>query len=1088
MGTIYIGRYKVIEEIGRGGMGIVYRGEDPALERIVAIKVLPPKKLSQKQALQRFLREARVSARLDHPHVIKIFDIGEEEGIYHIVMEYVPGKTLRELIETRASIDLGEMSRFLSQICSALEYAHAQKIVHRDIKPENIMISESGQAKIMDFGLACLEDRHSLTDAGMVMGTIAYFSPEQARGEMVDHRSDIYSLGVMLFEMLTGRLPFEATNPSEMIQKHLSATPLSPRMYNRQIPGYLETITLKTLMKRPDDRYQNVSEITLELEKAEKASSPASSTTPAEAPGKPEKKGRLSLSIDGIRMSPPPEPEVPSSPMADERVGHILDKLKKDKVIMSQIKEGEDSMVAPPQVLVCLKCGFENDGSRKYCSECGGLLTPSYFVVTREAAAHNEMGVRYFQEGKTDEAVQEFLQAVSRDPDLVESHLNLGRIHLEREQLEEARQEFLEVVRIEPLNPEPHRYLAEIFRRQDLKEQAIAEYIRALKLFPADVMIRCQLGFLYFQTGQLPRAVDEYRAVLARDPSNIEAHLQLGFIYASQSRTDEAIEAFEWVVTYDPRNEQAYQWLGNLHSQKNNYSQAEKSYQKALGLKPDDPATHAHLGTLYEKHNRKEQALRELQQALDLDPGNLEARQRLADVYIKARQPDRAIQELEEVLKFHPQSSTAHRQLGELYLGKNQLDQALLHFERTVNLEPASADTHNKLGRLYLKKDYSELSIQEYQAAVSLDPANPAYHEDLGMAYYLKQNYNQAIAEIKKAATLDSPNMDYHKALGVMYEETGRVDEAIKEYQKLLEKDPDDSLTHGLMGKAYAQQGLLNMAIYEYQKALELNPLSNLMYIYMGQAYSQAGKADLAIEAFRKAIDRSPGGNGPEGRSVQGKAYRDLGMVYFEAGENEKSLEILRTAEKLIPDDARTLHFLGRVFLRKNEFEKARHSLTRALTIEPQNAAVLVDMSLLFERIGEIPLALKAAEKALVLQPNRPEHYALMGRLMSKYNRIEDAVNLMERAIGMATPGSEDPYRHQLGLIFALQKIWDRAAIEFQKALELNEEQWVYHRDLARVLRESGERKEAQSHFERAMELVGDEAPARQIREELRRL
>jgi serine/threonine protein kinase len=264
LNDVFIGRYRVIEELGRGGMGIVYRGEDPVLDRPVAIKVLPPKKLVLEQAVKRFLREARLCAKLDHPNIIKIHDIGEEEGIYHIVMEFINGRSLRDIIEERESVvqvDIDYMLKIFLDICEALNYAHQKRVIHRDIKPDNIMITNEGRIKVMDFGLAVIENRHSLTEMGQVMGTVAYFSPEQAKGEAADQRSDIYSLGSLLYEMLTNHLIFHATNPAEMISKHLSETPRTPMEYNRSIPPVIAEMILRALKKLPEERFQSVQEM-----------------------------------------------------------------------------------------------------------------------------------------------------------------------------------------------------------------------------------------------------------------------------------------------------------------------------------------------------------------------------------------------------------------------------------------------------------------------------------------------------------------------------------------------------------------------------------------------------------------------------------------------------------------------------------------------------------------------------------------------------------------------------------------------------------------------------------------------------------
>ena len=262
-----IGRYKVVEEIGRGGMGIVYKGEDPILERVVAIKILSPHLIANSDSKERFIREAQAAARLNHPNISSIFDINEHDGIYYIVFEFIQGKTLRKVMDKERVMDLTKALDYFLPICYALDYAHQHSVVHRDVKPDNVIVADDGHVKVADFGLAWIETEQSLTEPGAVLGTFGYFSPEQARGEKVDRRSDIYSLGVMLYEMLTGKLPFEADNPAALIQQHLASDPPKPSGYNHNISFSVEECILKAMQKDPDDRYQSAGEFTDDLTK-----------------------------------------------------------------------------------------------------------------------------------------------------------------------------------------------------------------------------------------------------------------------------------------------------------------------------------------------------------------------------------------------------------------------------------------------------------------------------------------------------------------------------------------------------------------------------------------------------------------------------------------------------------------------------------------------------------------------------------------------------------------------------------------------------------------------------------------------------
>jgi len=250
-----IGKYKLIKEIGRGGMGEVYLAEDTESGEKLALKILPPELTRSPQYVERFHREAKAISSLDHPNIIKVYEIGEEEGVHYIAMEFLGGAALGDLLRKRGRLPVSEAVRIIISIAEALECAHSSGIVHRDVKPDNILSDENGRFKIMDFGIARITEGTQLTMTGTIMGTPEYMSPEQAGGKKVDQRTDIYSLGIVFYEMLTGRVPFHAETALEVIQMHLTQTPESPKTLNPNIPGNLSAIIGKMVEKNPADRY-----------------------------------------------------------------------------------------------------------------------------------------------------------------------------------------------------------------------------------------------------------------------------------------------------------------------------------------------------------------------------------------------------------------------------------------------------------------------------------------------------------------------------------------------------------------------------------------------------------------------------------------------------------------------------------------------------------------------------------------------------------------------------------------------------------------------------------------------------------------
>jgi eukaryotic-like serine/threonine-protein kinase len=266
--TVYNGRYELHRRLGRGGMAEVFLARDQLLDRPVAVKVLFPEFATDPSFVERFRREAQSAANLNHPNVVGVYDWGEAGGTYFIVMEYVEGRTLADIVRSEGPLHPDRAADITSDVAAALGFAHRNGVVHRDVKPANVLITSSGQVKVADFGIAramTATSEENLTQAGTVMGTATYFSPEQARGDAVDPRSDIYSLGVVLYETVTGRPPFSGESPVAIAYKHVQEAPTPPRHANLDIPVAMEAIILKCLAKNPVNRYPSAEDLRADL-------------------------------------------------------------------------------------------------------------------------------------------------------------------------------------------------------------------------------------------------------------------------------------------------------------------------------------------------------------------------------------------------------------------------------------------------------------------------------------------------------------------------------------------------------------------------------------------------------------------------------------------------------------------------------------------------------------------------------------------------------------------------------------------------------------------------------------------------------
>jgi beta-lactam-binding protein with PASTA domain/predicted Ser/Thr protein kinase len=264
--SLFDGRYRIVRKLGTGGMANVYLAEDQELGRRVAIKILDDRHASDEQFVERFRREAKNAAGLSHPNIVSIYDRGEAVGTYYIAMEYLDGRSLKELIVQRGPAPIHVAIDYARQILGALRFAHRNGIVHRDIKPHNVLVDSDGRLKVTDFGIA-RAGASEMTEAGSIVGTAQYLSPEQAKGTPVDARSDIYSAGVVLYELLTGRVPFTGDTAVEIAMRHLSAVPEPPSELRDEVPHELDMVVLRALAKDPADRYQSAEEMDAELDR-----------------------------------------------------------------------------------------------------------------------------------------------------------------------------------------------------------------------------------------------------------------------------------------------------------------------------------------------------------------------------------------------------------------------------------------------------------------------------------------------------------------------------------------------------------------------------------------------------------------------------------------------------------------------------------------------------------------------------------------------------------------------------------------------------------------------------------------------------
>ncbi|MBZ5655735.1 MAG: tetratricopeptide repeat protein [Acidobacteriia bacterium] len=682
----HVGHYEILSEVGAGGMGVVYKAFDHQLERTVALKFLPPDPICNSADRNRLLHEARAASTLDHKNIASIHAVEEtEDGQLFIVMAYCDGVSLATRM-CATPLSKAETVDIVRQIAEGLAHAHLHNIVHRDVKPSNVILTLAGEAKIVDFGLARFVSAGASTQTLSIAGTLSYMSPEQLSGKAVDARTDVWSLGVIAYELLTNRLPFQSDNPASTITAILQLPPAEMEGVSLE----LQSIVFRALAKNATDRYQSCAELLCDLKTIDALEGEATRST-----GRETFKVRVPLTI------PPTD---------------------KTRVLPRKRRWLTALVVALPVLIVCVLLLLLLLLKR----------APPVSAAYETYLQGRDSLRRYDKPGNLDAAIGLFETTTKADPKFALAFAALGEAYWDKYR-RDGDPRWVELAstsckRAAELNDRLPAVFVTLGRIHDGTGQhnlALQEFERALELDHRDADALLGLGDAYSSTGRAQEAEDTYKRAAAMRPEYWDGYYRLGAFYYQQGRFADAASQFRRVVELLPDHAPAHTSLGTAWLSLGQEADAEAEFKKSLALAPDYPAL-ANLGVMYYQQKRFAESAAMTEKALSLNDKDYRLWNNLAIAYEWLGQPDKAqnafsreLARLEQIVTLKSEDADVRASLGVMYAQLHQRSRALAHLEAALAFSPDDPEILCKVGEAYEKLGERSRALEYFQKTLN---------------------------------------------------------------------------------------------------------------------------------------------------------------------------------------------------------------------------------------------------------------------------------------------------------------------------------------------------------------------------------
>jgi serine/threonine protein kinase/tetratricopeptide (TPR) repeat protein len=927
-GAIVAGRYEIIEELGHGGMGKVYRVEDTKIKAEIALKLIKPEIAADRKTIERFANELKTTRMISHRNVCRMFDLGEDKGTYFITMEYVPGQDLRGLIRQTGQLTIGKAVAIAKQISEGLTEAHRLGVIHRDLKPSNIIIDKDGNARIMDFGIARSLRAKSLTGEGMIIGTPEYMSPEQVEGKEADQRSDIYSLGTILYEMLTGRVPFEGDTPLSVAVKQKAEKPQEPKKLNEQIPDELNRLILRCLEKERERRYQSAEELRSGLENIEKGLPATTHEMPRRKPFTskqvtvtigPKKLlvpalGILALVVLAVvvwrilpkgHFAPPPSSGKPTlailyfenlsgdktlDPWKTALTELLITKLSQSKYI---------NVLSSDRVFSLLK-RLNLHEARKYSTE--DLVK-----------AADESGATYTLSGSLMKAGQRIIITLT----------------LQRPRTGEV---------VSPLNAECSGE-EEIFPKVD----ELAIKIKSdLNLTP----------------DQIAADIDKEVGKITTTSPEAYKYYSEGRKYHNNGEYRESISSIEKATAIDPGFAMAYRSLANAYSNLGYSAEARKCFQKAFELsdRVSDRERYIIQGDYY----------RESQKTYD-----------------------KAIEVYNQLLTLYPEDAIGNNNLAMLYLDLEEWDKAIALHDTVIQNKDDTFYSYVLKADLYCAKGLYNKAREAPELYINRFGDNFNIRWALSYVEFFQENFASALLELEKALQLRPRDNDAVWLKGYVYLCQGDFRKAEQDFQRLLDSEEKSYHLDGRIGFAslYQLQGKFGEAIKQLrsgaEEARELSAWSNEASMHLRLAYLEM-RSGNHVEAIKECDQAGALAAANELSSTERWSLLAKAMIFLEMNEVEKAQQAAAELKSIIDKQmnkklVRMSDFLsGMIELKKNNPGKAIEYSEKAVSLMPfqyssnQEHALFLDcLAQACYRSGDLDKASRQYEKITTLTSGR---------------------------------------------------------------------------------------------------------------------